>query len=122
VRAAGDVMAMHTMRFADELVDPGDLDLPRVQRKPAKREIDMATALVEGLHTEFKPARYKDTYRADVLDVIERKVAGKEIEPPDEPQEEPSDDPMAALEASLDGKGKRKRGRRPAGRRKKARA
>jgi len=101
VRPLGDVLALHTMRFAADLVDPGDLDLPRGGRKPAKKEIDMAGKLVDGLHTKFKPADYKDEYREAVLEVIERKAAGKQIEAPEEPEEESSDDLMAALEASL---------------------
>jgi DNA end-binding protein Ku len=101
IRPLDGVLALHTMRFADDLADPSDLELPRVNRRPGKREIDMAAALVDGLHTKFKPAAYKDTYRAAVLEVIERKAAGKAIEPPDEPEAEPSDDLMAALEASL---------------------
>jgi DNA end-binding protein Ku len=103
VRAAGEVMAMHTMRFAGELVDPEDVELPRVQRKPAKREIDMAAALVDGLHVEFDPADYEDTYRQAVLDVVERKAAGRNIEPPEEPPEEPEGDLLASLEASVKG-------------------
>jgi DNA end-binding protein Ku len=104
IRPLDGVLALHTMRFADELADPSDLELPRVNRKPDKREIEMAGALVEGLHTKFKPEDYKDSYRAEVLKLIKRKAAGKAIEPPDEPEEEPSDDLMAALEASLGGK------------------
>jgi DNA end-binding protein Ku len=123
VRPLGDVIAIHTMRFADDLVDAGDLELGRVQRKPSKQEIDMAAALVDGLHTEFEPSRYRDSHRRAVLKVIERKAAGKEIEPPEEPEAEPEADLLAALEASVDGKGKgkRKRGSR-GGRRAKARA
>jgi DNA end-binding protein Ku len=101
LRALEDVLAIHTMRFADELVDPSDMELDRVRRKPSKREIDMAAALVDSLHTEFDPSDYRDTYRDDVLDVIERKAAGKVIEPPEEPEDEPSGDLVAALEASL---------------------
>jgi DNA end-binding protein Ku len=101
IRPLDGVLAMHTMRFADDIVDPGTLKLPRVNRKPSKREVEMAGKLVEGLHKQFQPARYKDQYREAVLKVIERKAAGKEIEPPDEPDEEPSDDLAAALEASL---------------------
>jgi DNA end-binding protein Ku len=103
IRALDDVLAMHVMRFADDLVDPSDLDLPRVNRKPSKREIEMAAALVEGMHTGFQPSRYKDQYRRAVLELVERKAEGKEIAPPEEPEEEPSDDLMAALEASLAG-------------------
>jgi DNA end-binding protein Ku len=95
------VLALHTMRFAEDLVDPGDLDLPRVNRKPSKQEIDMASKLVDGLHTKFVASRYKDQYRKAVEKLIARKAQGKEIEPPDEPDEAPSEDLMAALEASL---------------------
>jgi len=101
VRPLDGTLALHTMRFADDLVDPSDLDLPRPGRKPAKKEIDMASKLVDGLHTKFKPADYSDEYREAVLEVIGRKAAGKQIEAPEEPEEDSSDDLMAALEASL---------------------
>jgi DNA end-binding protein Ku len=116
VRAEGDLLQLHTMRFADDLVDPGKFKLERVNRKPSKREIDMASALVEGLHTAFDPREYKDEYRKAVLKLIDRKRAGEEIEPPDEQEPESSDDLLAALEASLggNGKGKRKTGKRRA--------
>jgi DNA end-binding protein Ku len=109
VRAHGDVLAMHTMRFADELADPGDFELGRVNRKPTAREIEMASALVDGLHADFDPADYKDSYRRAVLKLIDRKAAGKEIELPEEPEPEPSDDLAAALEASI---GKKRKGKR----------
>jgi DNA end-binding protein Ku len=101
IRPLDGVLALHTMRFAADVADPKDLELPRVNRKPSKREIEMAAKLVDGLHTDFDPKAYKDTYRRDVMKLIKRKAAGKEIEPPDEPEQEPSDDLMAALEASL---------------------
>ena len=104
IRPLDGILALHTMRFADELADPSKLKLPRVNRKPSKREIDMASALVDGLYTEFDPTDYKDAYRAEVLKVIKRKASGKAIEPPEEPDTEPSDDLAAALEASLGSK------------------
>jgi DNA end-binding protein Ku len=108
LRPLRDVLAMHTMRYADELVDPTDLELGRVQRAPTKREIEMAKSLIEGLHTRFQPSRYKDTYREAVLQLVARKAAGEEIEPPEAEPEEPSDDLLAALEASMKGKRKPK--------------
>lgn len=120
VRSQGDLLAMHTMRFADELADPGDFKLGRVSRKPSKREIEMASALVDGLHTDFDPSDYKDSYRRAVLKLIDRKAAGKEIELPEEPEPEPSDDLAATLEASL-GK-KRKPKRKSAGTKRRARS
>ena len=101
VRAVEDMLLLHTMRFADELVAPSDLDLPRVNRKPSDREIKMAASLVDGLHTEFDPSDYEDSYREAVLAVVERKAQGKNIEPPADEEPEAADDLLAALEASL---------------------
>jgi DNA end-binding protein Ku len=101
LRPYDDVFALHTMRFADELVDPAEHDLGRVSRKPSEREIKMASALVDGLHTEFDPAAYEDAYREAVLDVVERKRQGKNIEPPADEEPEAAGDLLAALEASL---------------------
>jgi DNA end-binding protein Ku len=101
IRPLDGVLALHTMRFADDLVDPGELELGRVRNKPSAREIKMATALVDGLHTKFDAGDYEDSYRRDVLALIERKAQGKNIEPPEEEELEPADDLLAALEASL---------------------
>jgi DNA end-binding protein Ku len=101
VRPVGDVLLLHTMRFAADLVDPAGLKLGRVQRKPSAQEIKMASSLVDGLHTKFDPSAYKDSYRDAVMDVVKRKAAGKNIEPPADEEPEAADDLLAALEASL---------------------
>ncbi len=100
VRALDDVIALHTMRFHDEVVSPDELDIPSGGRKPNRREIQMAGKLVESLEEDFKPESFDDSYRGSVLDLIERKAAGKEIDLA--AQEEPEhDDLEAALAASL---------------------
>jgi DNA end-binding protein Ku len=102
VRTLDDVLALHTMRFADEVVDPGDVDLPRVSKKPTPKEVEMASTLVDRLHTRFDPADYEDTYREQLLKLIELKAAGKNIQLP-EPEEadDSGGDLLAALEASM---------------------
>jgi DNA end-binding protein Ku len=101
LRPLEDVLAIHTMRFADEIVEPGEFELGRVRKKPSDREIKMASSLVDGLHTDFDPSEYEDSYRADVLELIERKAAGKNIELPTDEEPAAADDLLAALEASL---------------------
>ena len=101
IRTLGDVLGLHTMRFHDDLVDPGEYELGRVQRKPSEREIKMASSLVDGLYTEFDPAAYEDSYREAVLTVVKAKAEGKNIEPPPDEEPEGADDLLAALEASL---------------------
>jgi DNA end-binding protein Ku len=101
LRAFEDVLAMHTMRFADEIADPGDFELPRINKKPTQQEIKMASSLVDGLHADFDPAAYEDTYRDAVLELVEAKAAGKNIELPEPEEAEAADDLLAQLEASL---------------------
>jgi DNA end-binding protein Ku len=105
VRALAEVLALHTMRFADELVAPGKLDLPEPSRKPAKREVEMAGKLVDGLHGKFDPAKFKDSYRDRVLGLIRAKSRGEEPDLPDvEAESDGGTDLEAALEASLSGR------------------
>jgi DNA end-binding protein Ku len=101
IRPYENVMVLHTMRFADELVAPKDLDVPRAGRKPDDREIKMAQKLIEALHEEFRPERLHDEYREAILAAIKAKAEGKEITADEEPDTEAPDDLMAALEASL---------------------
>ena len=101
VRNLNGVLALHTMRFHDEIVDADDLDPPKPGKGPAKREVEMAGQLVESLHRMFKPEDYEDTYREAVLDLIKRKAKGEDLAPDEpEPEEEPTD-LTAALQASL---------------------
>jgi DNA end-binding protein Ku len=101
LRAAGGLIRMHTLHAADEVVDPAELDIPTPMKRPAKREVEMAKALVDQLAADFKPGRYKDTYRDRVLALIEAKAKGEapKLEAP--PPPEPTDDLLAALEASM---------------------
>ncbi|HEX6025002.1 MAG TPA: Ku protein [Solirubrobacter sp.] len=102
VRPVGELLHMHTMNFHDEVIDPGDLDLPSPQKNPSDREVEMAAKLVKSLEAKFEPHKYKDSYREAVLQVIERKRKGEEIELPEEPETtDDSDDLLKALEASL---------------------
>jgi DNA end-binding protein Ku len=108
IRAADDVLLMATMLFGDEVVEPDQLEeLPAKDGKASEREVEMAQQLIESLSVEFDPSRHHDEYRERVLELIQRKAAGEEIElrPPDH-EEGPTPDLMAALEASLAEAGK----------------
>jgi DNA end-binding protein Ku len=103
IRPLDDVLALHTMRFADELVDPGDLDIPKPSKAPDKREIEMAGKLVDSLHDRFDPDAFHDSYRERVLQLIKTKASGKEPELPEVEDQPDATDLAAALEASLSG-------------------
>ena len=101
LRALDDVLALHTLRFHDEVVGADDLELPGTNLKTNKREVDMAGKLVDSLDEDFDPATYEDTYREAVLDLIKRKAKGEEIDLMEQEEPEHGDSLMAALEASL---------------------
>jgi DNA end-binding protein Ku len=105
IRPMNGVLTMATMRFADEVVSPDDLDdvLPEKVEKVEKRELEMAKQLVESLSSDFDPERYEDEYREKLLSLIERKAKGEEIvsAPTEEPKPTKAPDLMAALEESL---------------------
>ncbi len=105
LRALEDVLALHTLRFHDEVVDGSDLELGKPSKKPGKRELEMARKLVGTLSEQFEPEDYADTYRDSVLALIKRKAAGKEIDLVAQEEPEHGDDLAAALEASVSGRG-----------------
>src|ERR671936_851338 len=80
VLEADGMLRMHTMRFADELVDAAKLDTPTVRKKPEPRVRKMAAQLVDGLSSPFKPGKYRDTYLDRVLKLVEHKAKGEEID------------------------------------------
>jgi DNA end-binding protein Ku len=101
IRARDDVLALHTMRFADEVVPGKSIKFSAPGRKPRDREIEMAGKLVDSLHEKWNPRKRKDEYRKAVLDMIERKAAGRKPKKSREQPPEEAPDLMAALEASL---------------------
>jgi DNA end-binding protein Ku len=103
IRPVGGVLAMASMNFADEVVDPDSFDeAPGDDIETRKREVEMAQQLIESLTSEFDPSKYHDTYRERVLEMIEAKAEGQEIAvQPAEEEAAPVPDLMAALEASL---------------------
>jgi DNA end-binding protein Ku len=106
VRPMGDVLELATMLFADEILPPERIeDMPDpAEVKTTKRELDIAKQLIDSLAGAFEPAKYHDTYREQVLALIERKAQGEEIavQPPAEEVSAPAPDLMSALKASLE--------------------
>lgn len=101
IRPVGDLLCMETMFFADEVVDPADIDGLDHKVEIAEKELDMAKMLVETASGPFEASKYKDEYREKVLAMIEAKAAGQTYELPKAEEAPKVVDLMAALEASL---------------------
>jgi DNA end-binding protein Ku len=124
IRAQEGRLVMSTLAYADEVVDPADIDelagLDDVE--VTAKEVAMAESLVASLSSDFEPDKYHDEYREQVLALIDAKAAGEEFEMPAAEAEKPKVvDLMAALEASV-AAAKEARGRHPATAQKKTRA
>ncbi|MCW3009511.1 MAG: Ku protein [Solirubrobacterales bacterium] len=106
IRPAGDALECSTMLFADEVNDPERIEelSALADVKTTDRELSIAKQLVDSLAGPWEPGKYSDSYREQVLALIERKAAGEEISVQETPQAEPAAVPdlMAALQASLD--------------------
>lgn len=102
VRVRDDVLVLNTMLWPDEVRTP-DFELGS-KSSLHKQELQMAGSLIESMAGEFDPTAYSDAYRAALQQVIEAKVAGKEVVAAPEPEGEPAQviDLMAALRASVE--------------------
>lgn len=115
------VLLMTTLNYADEVNPVSELrELGGEEDAAAavgERELDVARRLVESLAEPFDIARYRDTYREAILDLIDRKASGEEIvvEPRPAVQALQSPDLMGALQASLQRARERQSESAPAG-------
>jgi DNA end-binding protein Ku len=105
VRPMGEALGMATMLFADEVLSPQRLEEVAEASALAttKRELEVAKQLVDSLAANFVPEDFSDTYREEVLALIESKAQGKAIavQRPAEEAATPAPDLMSALKASL---------------------
>ncbi|HMC50419.1 MAG TPA: Ku protein [Solirubrobacterales bacterium] len=105
IRPGDGVLTLTTMRFADEVVPPDELEdvLPSEKPKIGKREVEMAEQLIDSLTRDFDPTLYRDEYREELLAMIERKAAGEDVVAAPQEDREPTKAPdlMAALEQSI---------------------
>jgi DNA end-binding protein Ku len=122
VMPVGRLLVLNTLRFADEIRPAAGLDLPSANLKTvgvSPKELQMAERLVEDMTEAWRPDAYRDTYRADLLARIERKVkrgethdVGGDAEREATPRRGAQViDLMAALKKSLEKKGERGRSR-----------
>ncbi len=117
-------LLLNTLRFAEELVPAGELELPPANAGPAKvsaQELAMARKLIEEMSGTWKPQAFKDTYRQDLMRRIKEKIRKRQThvltpiaEPEDDRPTAEIIDLMAVLRKSLKHRGGTTRSRREA--------
>lgn len=102
IRVIENCLALETIFYPDEI-----RPISQVPNLPEKvtvneRELEMAKMLISQLSSPFEPEKYKDEYRGRLLEAIEHKIAGEEVQAAPALQKTSVIDLMAALQASLD--------------------
>jgi DNA end-binding protein Ku len=112
IKVVEDALVMNIMRYADELVDTSSFTFPTAENvRPA--ELQMAEQLVTTLADEFKPEKYANTYKNNLMAIIEAKLKGKKIEVEEAVEPEATNvlDLMTRLQESL-AQGKKKKAKK----------
>ena len=79
IRPLDGVLAMSTMRFADEIVPRSEIDdLPR-RSKPDAGNLRIATQLLDAMSSDWDPRRYHDTFTEELRDRIAAKDKGNDV-------------------------------------------
>lgn len=108
LKADGDAILLIQMRFEEDLRNPTDAKIP-TDIKIQKKELDMAMSIINQLTEKFEPEKYKDTYRDELLKLIEkrasekgRKKTIKDTESKPKTKKPPKDDLLEQLRMSLE--------------------
>lgn len=99
----GRGLVLHTLADTREITAPDTL-FADIADDPADKEmVALAVQLIDRQTAKFDPGDMQDRYEARLREVIKAKVAGEEIQAPDEGEDEPSNvvDLMSALRKSL---------------------
>ena len=73
----GDALILELMHFEDEIVEQSTLELPSIE-KPAANEMKVAKMLIDTMTEAFDASKFKDTYKEQILAMIDARAAGKE--------------------------------------------
>lgn len=104
LKPQGDVLVLNQLRFQSELREPDNLDLPKADSMNEK-ELDLALSLVDQLTEPFKPDQFKDTFTAELQNIIEQKAKGIDFSAmasQQAPENTSDNDLLASLKASIE--------------------
>jgi DNA end-binding protein Ku len=101
IRPLGDSLALETLYFAEDLRSRAEIDEAVGETALNDPELAMAVQLVESLVGEWDPEEFENEHRRDVRDMLEAKLAGKEITRPEPIAPVPVVDLMEALKKSV---------------------
>lgn len=104
VRPGDEALLVETLHYPEELIDERELELPTGTRL-REGEIRMATELIRNLAMGFDATRYRNEYRARIIELLRGKAEGRlppALETPPAPEPTPVADLTERLRKSLE--------------------
>jgi DNA end-binding protein Ku len=95
-----NALILTTLRYAYEVVDPGDMEELQELKKPGKDELALAVKIIEELSGQFDIREYRDTYREKLEQLIKKKMKG-EVVVAEAPKKEEVRELMIALQETI---------------------
>jgi DNA end-binding protein Ku len=100
LRIRDGVIMLEQLYFVDEIRPVDEIKASRA--RVSREELQMAERLIESWTTEWKPEKYKDTYRDELGAIIKAKRKGQDVHAAPELEEEEPADLMTALRESVE--------------------
>ncbi|HEU4709537.1 MAG TPA: Ku protein [Methylophilaceae bacterium] len=92
-------IVLNMLRYGDEIRPLKDINLPDANSKKAAvsdKEIKMAMSLLEDMTEPFDPMAYHDTYREDVMAMVEKKIRANQTKTVTQPEKGEEREPVAS--------------------------
>lgn len=100
IHAYRGALILTTLRYPNEVIDPGTIKDIKELKEPSKKELELAEKILDNLTGDFDIRDYKDTYRENVEKLIKLKLKGETIKV-ERPETEEVKELMVALEQTL---------------------
>ncbi|WMJ75217.1 Ku protein [Cytophagaceae bacterium ABcell3] len=102
IKPVDKVLVLSILRYADEVRDPNELNLPEHDVVNDK-ELEMAEMLINQLTDDFDPQQFRDTYSEELREILDAKARGEEVaERKEEKVSVKADNLLDTLRASLE--------------------
>ncbi|MBD0349008.1 MAG: Ku protein [Thermoleophilia bacterium] len=102
IRPQGDALALETLFFAEDVRSRAEIEEAVGETQVQVAELDLARQVISSLVGEFRPEEFENSYRRDVREMLEAKLAGREVKRPEPVPETPVVDLMEALRRSVE--------------------
>jgi DNA end-binding protein Ku len=100
VREYHEALILTTLHYADEIVNPPDLEEIQRLTEPPEKEMALAEKIIGDLSGDFDVAEFEDTYRDRLKELIQKKMEGKTVTV-EKPAAEEARELMDALQETL---------------------